>query len=81
MKYFLMAAMLLFTSGSTLAQEDVKAKRAAYYLCTGHTETDPHKACLCAEHDTDLGTGLWELMRFRVYQKQDCCDECEWRYS
>jgi hypothetical protein len=44
MKYFLMAAMLLSISGSTLAQEDVKPKRAAYYLCVNHIEKDPHKA-------------------------------------
>lgn len=44
MKYFLMCAILLFTSGLTLAQEDVKAKHAAYYRCMNHIETDPHKA-------------------------------------
>ena len=27
-----------------LAQEDVKAKHAAYYRCIDNIETDPHKA-------------------------------------
>lgn len=45
MKYFLIAAILLSTSASTLAQkEDVKAKHAAYYLCLEHIEKDPDKA-------------------------------------
>lgn len=44
MKYFLITAVLLFTSASTPAQENVKAKHAAYYLCINHIETDPHKA-------------------------------------
>lgn len=44
MKYFLMAAILLSTGGSTLAQEDIKAKHAAYALCVEHTEKDPRKA-------------------------------------
>jgi hypothetical protein len=44
MKYFLITAILLSTSVPTLAQEDVKSKHAAYYLCIDHIETDPHKA-------------------------------------
>src|SRR5678816_3366728 len=44
MKYFLVAAILLCISGSTPAQEDVKAKHAAYSLCTDNIEKDPHKA-------------------------------------
>jgi hypothetical protein len=44
MKYFLITAILLSTSAATPAQEDVKAKHAAYYLCLDHIEKDPHKA-------------------------------------
>ena len=44
MKYFLMIAILVFTSGATLAQEDVKAKYAAYQLCIDNIEKDSHKA-------------------------------------
>jgi hypothetical protein len=44
MKYFLIAAILLFSGVSTSAQEDVNAKRAAYYRCAGQIEKDPHNA-------------------------------------
>ena len=44
MKYLLMAAVLLCTSGVTLAQEDIQAKHAVYALCIEHIEKDPHKA-------------------------------------
>ena len=44
MKYFLVIALLLLTSGSTHAQEDVNAKRGAYNLCIQHIHKDPHKA-------------------------------------
>ena len=41
MKYLLLLAILLTT---TQAQEDVKAKHAAYNLCVQNVEKDPHKA-------------------------------------
>jgi hypothetical protein len=44
MKYFLVAAILLSIGGTTPPQEDVKAKHAAYSLCTDNIEKDPHKA-------------------------------------
>ncbi|HEU4833600.1 MAG TPA: hypothetical protein VFS90_04265 [Pyrinomonadaceae bacterium] len=44
MKYLVIAVFLLSTSASTPAQEDVKAKHAAYYLCIEHIENDPNKA-------------------------------------
>ena len=44
MKYFLITAMLLCGSGVTLAQEDVKAKHDAYYLCVDNIEKDPQNA-------------------------------------
>jgi len=44
MKYFLMAAILFFVSGSTPAQEDVKGKHTAYNLCIENTQKDPQKA-------------------------------------
>jgi hypothetical protein len=44
MKYFFIAAILLCASGVTLAQEDVKAKHAAYFLCIENIENDPHEA-------------------------------------
>ena len=52
MKYFLIAAILLSINGLTLAQEDVKANRAAaYYRCTGYMEKDPRKAYdYCSEY-------------------------------
>lgn len=51
MKYFLMIATLLSISGSALAQEDVRAKHAAYYRCVDHIEKDPHKAYeYCGEY-------------------------------
>jgi len=44
MKYRLMVAILMCANGPVLAQEDIKAKHAAYYLCIEHIEKDPHKA-------------------------------------
>lgn len=44
MKYFLLTAILLSMNGSTLAQEDIKAKHAAYYQCANNIEKDRHKA-------------------------------------
>jgi len=44
MNYLLLGAILLTAGASTLAQEDIKAKHAAYYRCMDHIETDPHKA-------------------------------------
>ena len=44
MKYFLIPAFLLLASGSVLAQEDIKAKHDAYFLCLDNIEKDPHKA-------------------------------------
>lgn len=44
MKFFLIAAILLTASGFALAQEDIKAKHAAYARCVENIEKDPHKA-------------------------------------
>jgi len=44
MKYLLLVAILLTAGAATLAQEDIKAKHAAYNLCVQNIEKDPRKA-------------------------------------
>jgi len=44
MKYFLIIALLLLASGTTLAQADSDTKHAAYYRCTENIQKDPHQA-------------------------------------
>ena len=79
MKYFFIAAILLSISGLKLAQEDVKANRAAYNKISQYLKSVPMAHFVEITELGSLGTGLWEPVRVRIHQEQDRCDECERR--